>query len=144
MNLAMTVEIRAGGAGSGCNPAAGHCGRPKFVYHGTTVENAKKILRTGLKPSKNMLGENGVSTTESVRTALNYAYNLAKGKKPNEVAVVVVHNHPKSGLEKAGARGGAGHWFSKGAVDRKYVKGVHIYKSMERAYPDPMVDRVMK
>lgn len=28
MNLAVTMEIYAGGPGSGCNPLAGHCGRP--------------------------------------------------------------------------------------------------------------------
>lgn len=44
MNLAATIELHAGGPGSGCNPAAGHCGRP-----GLSEDQNKKFPNLGGK-----------------------------------------------------------------------------------------------
>lgn len=48
MNLASTLTLLAGGSGSGCRGP--NCGRPKTIYHGTTAENVRGILKSGLKP----------------------------------------------------------------------------------------------
>lgn len=49
MILALAISLYAGGPGSGCNPVVGKCGRTQVLFHGTTVENAKRILNSGIK-----------------------------------------------------------------------------------------------
>jgi hypothetical protein len=49
MNLIGTIKIFGGGVGSGCNPAAGHCGRPKVRKSAEVIQkraDLKKELDT--------------------------------------------------------------------------------------------------
>jgi len=51
MNLASSISIYAGGAGSGCNPEAGKCGR-SVLYHVTDEKHLSSILKNGLRTQK--------------------------------------------------------------------------------------------
>jgi len=55
MNLATTIELYAGGEGSGCQGP--NCGRPKTripvqLFHGTTLTNALSIVEHGFKANE--------------------------------------------------------------------------------------------
>lgn len=52
MNLATSISIFAGGPGSGCNPAAGTCGKAKtkVFYHVTHKKKVTDIRKNGLLP----------------------------------------------------------------------------------------------
>ncbi len=74
MNIVSTIQIHAGGPGSGCNPAVGRCGRPR----GTDNDVAPKVLNVvhmadtfhdalkqgGYKPETYKLSKGGTTLTQ--------------------------------------------------------------------------------
>jgi hypothetical protein len=89
VDLAATISIYAGGPGSGCNPAAGHCGRTVTLYHGTTVANAKKILKQGFKAGRSHWetktaaahGKGRVYFSKKLRDAFEFGYSSSTKQK---------------------------------------------------------------
>jgi hypothetical protein len=98
MNLQSTISIYGGGTGSGCNPEKGKCGRHSTgqpIYHGTSLEAAKKILQDGIM--KSSIGQAGIPVvyaTKNKSTALSFAYGAAEyygsSKGATEAALVVL------------------------------------------------------
>jgi hypothetical protein len=79
MRLAATLELYAGGVGSGCRGP--HCGRPQTMYHGTVLDSARDIVAKGLKPNQDRqfavdaipMEKGYVYATTSLETAIMFA-----------------------------------------------------------------------
>jgi len=94
MNQLATLELFAGGPGSGCR--GDNCGRPskgkqretkeKFVvfYHGTSVEGADRIKKEGILKSKAKMKT--VDVTDIPHRALDYGDKLVVVKVPESLA----------------------------------------------------------
>lgn len=99
MNLASTISLSCGGAGSGCRGE--NCGRPEG-YHGTLSSNVKSILKHGIQPGY----PPRVSLSLDKKIALGYAdaksfaEKLETGKKEQLLAVVVVKDPLSIGFKK--------------------------------------------
>lgn len=97
MNLEHTLSLHGGGPGSGCRGP--NCGRPPLsagpegdlkegeYYHGTSIANARKILRSGIKTSR----FGSVSTSIWKSDALFHARRASK--EGDDIALIVV-KHP--------------------------------------------------
>lgn len=73
MNLETTIQIQAGGPGSGC--VGSNCGRPKTYYHGTRSGLVGKIKKEGIKPNPDRIvgGRGFAFLTTKKETAQWYA-----------------------------------------------------------------------
>jgi RNA:NAD 2'-phosphotransferase (TPT1/KptA family) len=91
MNLFSTIQLYAGGPGSGCNPEKGKCGRTVTMYHGTIEDFLPSIKQHGLDPAKHARGVRGVYVTGNKGVARYYA-------KSGAMVSDKVHQHPSRGV----------------------------------------------
>lgn len=79
MNLAATLSLYAGGPGSGCNPAAGKCGRPSDVIsdvndikdqHKATATLAERSGRVRIKDLNTPVNERGKGHASKLLSAI--------------------------------------------------------------------------
>jgi RNA:NAD 2'-phosphotransferase (TPT1/KptA family) len=122
VNLESTIKIHAGGVGSGCNPAAGKCGR-NFVsyYHGTDKASAQRIKKQGILPGNVERGsQNKVYLAATPHEALEY------GGRNGSVIRVEVPSSASSKVrwhdgDEDGTNGAYRH---NGPIPAKYIKEV--------------------
>lgn len=147
MNLEITLSIYGGGAGSGCNPAAGTCGRRSsggYVYHVTHTNLVPKIQKEGLRPmqttnwlragDKSRYGKGEVHSFDHPHDALRWA------------AKMDWDFHSKTGSGKVSilkVNKGAGNWEEDTGhpLEQASSKGKWL-KSMGRIAPKDVVDSV--
>lgn len=128
MRLASTLELQAGGPGSGCSGP--NCGRPE-VYHGTLGKLAGNIFKNGLKPGGAKLGSARVVwATKDLEEALGYGISRVQdSKKPDQIALIVV-DPKKAGFTQAYKDMNMQYVVSKGVVPES-IKRIEIYDFKE-------------
>lgn len=130
MNLAATIELYAGGLGSGCRGS--NCGRGKLLYHGTDKANLSSIKKLGLIPQKSLghytgekWEEGKVFLTESKEVARKYADKYSDspivGHGP-AVVHVLIPEHRLTDLRKLTGEGGS-YWL-KGKIPANMIQRV--------------------
>jgi hypothetical protein len=143
------LEIK-GGPGSG---NFGHAGRPgqrggsaptSMVFHGTSLDAAKKISVEGIKES----AYGGVYASYSKRESLSYALTKAKevradGKGDGKEAVVVVVNSKV--FDPSGSNKGSYVLRRDSTVPAKAIVRIEIYKTQDlQKYKDTVSDTPMR
>jgi|SRR5882724_4507850 len=141
MNLQVTIDVYAGGQGSGCNPSAGTCGRHKTFYHGTSSRHVSGILKKGILPNRKgadpFTRSGHVYVSDSPSRARTWAEDVAadEGGKP-VVMRVRVPADMASGFKKdrtADFYGTKGDRRFEGSIHSKYIK---IHKQYAKAPSD--------
>lgn len=136
MNLACSVELYAGGPGSGCRGT--NCGRKvqmakdaaylqnaNAAYHTTPASNVPSILKNGIRVGGGNLGD-GVYAFKSLASAKGYFGSFGH---PKGSAVVVVKPHK---FESAGHE----ELLSSRPISKREIIGVFVYKGADgRAEP---------
>ena len=78
MNLAAAISLYSGGPGSGCNPAVGHCGRPRLKGHGPGVPWFRKVQRDAHKEEDELFVQ--IKVNGRVVGHVGVAPNLTEGE----------------------------------------------------------------
>ncbi len=157
MNLQTTISIHAGGAGSGCNPAAGTCGRKSSggsVYHVTHTNLVPKIQKEGLKPmqtsnwvkqgDKSRYGKGEINTFSNAHDALrwaakmDWAFNQATGS--GKVSILKLSRGDEDWKQDKesdplGQASSKGQWLKyQGGIPPDRIQTVHQFKSDDVPY----------
>lgn len=123
--LTSVEKMEKGGPGSGRHPEDS-----SIEYHGTSPENAKRILQEGFKVGP---GQAGVSTTQGYEEALEYA----NGNPEGVIEVHVEPNAPMAGKE------GKDFLTGTGSFHPRYLKPLRI-ASLKKADEEPDSDKEKK
>ena len=136
MNLATTLSLQAGGVGSGCNPSVGKCGRPPSdLYHGTSMEAIKKIMKEGLKPTGGRL-----FMTRDLGEAKSYGAQSHVGEnafeKTGRFVIVTVSRADAEKLgfkvaavDRFGGRTGSRVWSTNKVVPPEMLSKIDVYQA---------------
>lgn len=130
MRLHAAISLYAGGPGSGCNPEAGKCGRPKTVFHGTAEQFAAQIKQQGLFPPSVLTGDpegDKVYTSENRDEALKYALDKAEETGASKAVLITIKNPDQAGLVQDLNPGEDTFFIKEGMVDPKYIDKVETY-----------------
>jgi hypothetical protein len=136
-----SVEVHAGGLGSGCNPSVGTCGRPATgeQYHGTSITAVKSILKTGIKPTDTTLGYKAAFATNSFDLAFSYGVGAAAkaGKTKGAVIAIAVIKDPKSaGMTMMEGKNNVA--ISQGGIKPQFIDRIEIYNWNARKGDKPI------